>query len=150
MVLTELVAVLPLPYGLSTFLVFLPLVAVYYWSVYTPRFMSMPITLLLGLTFDLMTSGMLGLYVLLFFTAQAMVEQQRGFLAEGSFMTLWGGFGFCATIAVGVAHIAAGLKAGVFPPPKAVVYPLLAVVAMFPLWASAFTPLLKLLPKETN
>jgi len=148
--LMALATMLPLPHELSTLLVFLPLTAIYYWSTYTPRLMNMPITLLLALVCDFVTSSPTGIYMLLFFTTQAMVEQQRGFLAAGSFMTLWIGFATSLVVAVGLANLVMGLKTGIFLPLKASIYPLLAVVAMFPIWASMFTLILKALPEEGN
>lgn len=148
--LSELVAVLPLPHNVAVFVSLLPLAAVYYWSVYTPTSLSLLPTAALGLLFDLITGGFLGLYVLLFFIIQAVAEQQRRFLADGSFMALWGCFTVAVSLAVGAGYAVSALKSGVLTPFTAVAYPLFAVVAVFPLLASALTPIVRRLPELTE
>ena len=138
--LSELVASLPLPHNFAVFVSLLPLATVYYWSVYTPNLLSLLPTAVLGLLFDLITAGFLGLYVLLFFIVQAVAERQRRLLAEGSFMSLWVGFAVAAAVAVAVGYLVSGLKGGIFAPPTAVAYQFFAVVAVFPLLASSLEP----------
>lgn len=121
--------------------------AVYYWSVYTPRLVPLLPILALGLLFDLITAGFLGLHVLLFLVIQAVAEQQRRFLAEGAFMSLWGGFTVACAAAVAVGYAVVGIKGGIFAPPNAVAYPFFAVVALFPLLASALEPIVRRLPE---
>jgi len=67
----------------------LPLIAVYYWSVYKPNLMPVWAIFLIGLFHDLLTAGPPGVGILSLLLVYALVESLRRLLVGAGFLSIW-------------------------------------------------------------
>ncbi len=91
--LLVLVAILPLPVPYySVVAPALPLMAVYYWSVYRPDLMPHVAVFIIGLLVDIFAGTPIGVNALVLLLVQVVVAAQRRLLVGKSFWMLWLGF----------------------------------------------------------
>lgn len=85
-----MVAMLPLRVPLLTPVIpALPLIAVYYWSVYKPNLMPVWAVFLVGLFQDLLAAGPAGVGILSLLLVYGLVESLRRFLVGAGFLAIW-------------------------------------------------------------
>ncbi|HCX68532.1 rod shape-determining protein MreD [Parvibaculum sp.] len=115
-----------------------PLMAIYYWAVVKPEMFPPVAVLAVGLMFDLLSGGAIGLWALVYVVTYAVVISQRMLLVNAPFSAFWIGFlatavfaGFLAWVIVSVIH-------GIFVPPSSVVRHMAVTVAVFPIFAMLF------------
>jgi rod shape-determining protein MreD len=96
---------------------FLPLSAVYFWSLHRPALLPSWAAFLAGLLQDILSGGPLGLFALLYLAAAELVTVQRRFLTEAPFSLIWAGFALLALLLAAVAWLLSGLALGALVPP---------------------------------
>jgi rod shape-determining protein MreD len=85
-----MVAVVPLRVPiLSPVIPALPLIAVYYWSVYKPNLMPAWAIFLIGLFHDLLAAGPPGVGILSLLLVYGLVASLRRFLVGAGFLAVW-------------------------------------------------------------
>jgi rod shape-determining protein MreD len=89
--------------GLQNVAPWLPMIAVFYWSLNRPDLMPAAAAFLLGLVQDVLSGAPVGTNAAMFVLLHAGVQSQRGFFHNKSFAILWLGFA--------VATLAAALLA---------------------------------------
>jgi rod shape-determining protein MreD len=67
----------------------LPLIAVYYWSVYKPDLMPIWAIFLIGLFHDLLSAGPAGVGILSLLLVYGLVESLRRLLVGAGFLAIW-------------------------------------------------------------
>lgn len=141
-----LVSIVPgvLP-GMSTVAPNLPLMAVFYWSVYRPDLMPFGVVFLMGLLSDVLTGAPLGLGALTLLLAAWMVSSQRRFLLRRPFFIQWIGFCLVAAAALMVEWAAACLWATAWIDPHPQAFRTLLTAAIFPVPGWAFIQIHRLL-----
>jgi rod shape-determining protein MreD len=75
----------------------LPLIGVYYWSIYRPDLMPPAMAFGLGLVNDAIAGTPLGVSPLIYLLAQGMTASQRRFFHGKPFRIAWWGFGLVGT-----------------------------------------------------
>jgi rod shape-determining protein MreD len=117
------------------------LMSVYHWTVYRPRFLPYLAVFLIGMFFDLMTAGPLGLSALVLLVARWTVLNRRRYFIGRSFAFIWGGFTIAAA-AAGVVRWAIGsaIAAQVLDP-RGFVFQTVLTVACYPILALLFARL---------
>ncbi|MTJ82911.1 MAG: rod shape-determining protein MreD [Telmatospirillum sp.] len=70
----------------------LPLIGVYYWSIYRPDLMSPVVAFGLGIVNDVIAGTPLGVSALVYLLAQGMTASQRRFFHGKPFRIAWWGF----------------------------------------------------------
>jgi len=85
------IAVVPIPMVASLDLP-LVLMAIYYWAIHRPTLMPPALVFLIGVLFDLLSAGLLGLNALIFTLANMLIANQRSFLLAQPFIVQWVGF----------------------------------------------------------
>jgi len=130
-----------MPTGIPYFAVIMPmlvLVGVYYWSLYRPDLMPMPLVFLFGVLLDILGGGPLGMMALLFVLVHGICVSQRQVLANKSFYVGWFGF---TVVAVGVNVFGWIIACAYFQSllsPMPVVVQLIVTIAIYPLLARLF------------
>jgi rod shape-determining protein MreD len=115
----------------------LPLIAVFYWTLYRPDLMPAFAVFLLGLAQDILVGAPLGINACLLVLVHAAVRTQRRFFTGRSFGILWLGFASVAVLALPVGWLMACAYYGRLAPPDAVIFQTLTTIGCFPLlsWA---------------
>lgn len=111
------------------------LMAVYYGTILSARFLPPPLVFALGLALDLLSAGPLGMQALVLVLAQWLTRQQRKFLLGQPFAVIWAGF---VLLAAGAGLLQWGLVMlfnTALLPLKPVVMGVVLSVALFPLLA---------------
>lgn len=111
----------------------LPLAAIYFWSVYRPGLMPYLAVFALGILFDLLSGGPLGLYAIVFMLVRMTTVSQRRFLVGKPFMMIWWGYMMVAAGAAFVAWLLASIALGRLLPGLPPVFQFLLTVAVYPL-----------------
>ncbi len=116
----------------SVIMPMVPIMCVYYWSIYRPDLVSAYGVFALGLLCDFLGLFPLGMHALIFLLIHGIILSLRRFLLDCSLMVMWSVF---ATIAAG-AMIILWLGTGLFhgmAPAKTVFFSYLMTVALYPL-----------------
>ena len=70
----------------------LPLMAVYYWAIHRPDLMPYTLIFAIGLIYDVLIHGPLGMHSLVFLMVHVLLARQQRLMAGRSFLVLWCGF----------------------------------------------------------
>jgi len=89
----------------------LPMIGIYYWSVYRPDLLVPSVAFAAGLVNDVVLGGPIGVSSLAFLFIQGMTASQTRFFNGKSFLVIWSGF---ALLAAGAMLVELILAAGVF------------------------------------
>lgn len=76
-------------FGLGGFMPMLPLMAIYYWSIYAPRRMPYGVAFVIGLIYDSLLGLPLGVTSLLFMLFKYLLQSQHRVLAKDPFAFIW-------------------------------------------------------------
>lgn len=119
----------------------LPLVVVFFWSIYGPSYMPAASTFLMGLLQDLLTGGPLGLWPAVYLSTQYIVLSQRSYFIGREQKVVWIGFTFAAAGAALILWLVMSLMSETLLPLGGLVYQMVATVALYPLVAAGFSHL---------
>ncbi len=122
---------LPLPF-LSDVAPAFALMSVYYWVVFRPDLMPYAAVFGLGIVQDAIAGAPLGLYALVYLLVQAMVLNQRRFIAGKPFWVFWSAFALMAPIAAFAAWLLASLARGTLLTPETALVALVMTIILFP------------------
>jgi rod shape-determining protein MreD len=96
------------PYKIDNFSLFIPLltpIAIYFWTIYQPQYLSFTAVFFLGLFKDILEHNTLGMSSTHLLVFQAMVESQRKYIMARSFVVIWTGFIFFLSIILLIPEI---------------------------------------------
>ena len=110
----------------------LPLMAVYYWTVFRPDLMPRLAVFGIGLLQDALAGLPLGVNAVVLLLLHAVVSSQRRFLVGKPFWVFWWGFMLVAAAAVGLTWGIVSVLRGAFIAPSAAVFHLILTIAAFP------------------
>ncbi|MGF1543860.1 MAG: rod shape-determining protein MreD [Parvularculaceae bacterium] len=119
----------------------LPLVVVYFWSIYGPRYLPPASVFAIGLTQDLVLGGPLGLWSGIYLVTQVAALSQRDYFRGREQKVVWLGFCVAAAFAASVFWLAMSLVSGAALPWPALAAQMLATIAVYPLVAAGFAEL---------
>jgi rod shape-determining protein MreD len=114
------------------------LMAVYYWAVHRPDVFPPYAVFALGLLYDLLSAGPLGLWALVYVVIYGIVLTQRQLFVGRAFTLFWSGFLVSAMMTALFAWILASFYFGKIMSPIPVLTQMAATVALFPLFAKLF------------
>lgn len=110
----------------------LPLISVFYWSLYRPDLMPAAAVFLIGLLEDTLTGGALGVFAGTFVSVHAAVHAQRRFFLGKPFAIVWLGFALIACGAFALAWLVTSAFFGVIIDAAAVVTRSAITIGCFP------------------
>ena len=119
----------------------IPLVVVFFWSIYGPDYMPPLSVFFIGLLQDLLTGGPLGLWPAVYLATQFVVLSQRPYFLGREQKVVWIGFALAATGASVILWLVMSLMAGVLLPIRGLLYQMFATVMIYPLFGVAFSQL---------
>jgi rod shape-determining protein MreD len=134
---------IPLAGEIRPHLVFL---AVYFWTIYRPSFLSPVWVFALGIGLDLLLNYPLGINAILLLSLSLIIRRQRVFLMGQTYFVVWMIFGLSAFVAMGIEWLVFCLiKLSIFS-----FYPVfmtwLLTLCLYPLMNALFLPVYHLLP----
>lgn len=115
-----------------------PLMAIYYWAIVKPEMFPPLAVFTVGVLFDLLSGGEIGLWAFVYVVTYSLVVTQRSLLVNAPFSAFWFGFAFSAAFAGAVAWAIVSVIHGMFVPPGPVFWHMMVTVAVFPLFAMVF------------
>lgn len=128
-----LVGQLPLPVPmLSDVAPAFALISLYYWLVFRPDLMPYAAVFGLGIVQDAIAGAPFGMYPLVYLMVQALVLNQRRFVAGKPFWVFWSGFALVAPIAAFTAWLLASLLRGTLLEPGTALVGLAMTIILFP------------------
>ncbi|MEO1015954.1 MAG: rod shape-determining protein MreD [Pseudomonadota bacterium] len=116
----------------------LPLVVVYYWSIYSPSNLPAFGIFLIGLFQDLLTGGPLGLWPTIYLLASYLVATQRSYFHGREQRVVWLGFAVIAFISAVVLWSVMSLMSGAPLPVRWLAVQMAGTILLYPLIAGAF------------
>ncbi|MFQ5562104.1 MAG: rod shape-determining protein MreD [Parvularculaceae bacterium] len=119
----------------------LPLVVVFFWSIYGPNYLPALSVFFVGLLQDLLTGGPLGLWPAVYLSTQYIVLSQRSYFLGREQRVVWLGFALAAVNAGVMVWLVMSLMSSVLLPIGDLALQMLATVAIYPLFGVAFSHL---------
>lgn len=110
----------------------LDLVGIYYWTIYRPELLPPVAVFIIGLVFDLLSGGPLGVTPLLLLLSRALVLSQRRFFVNRLFPFVWCGFTLIAALAIAFLWALGSLLEGAMLDMRAAILQWVLTVASFP------------------
>jgi rod shape-determining protein MreD len=114
---------------------FLALGVVYYWSLYRPELLPMPVVFLLGVIYDAVAGLPLGLSSLILLLVRAVMAAHQRFFASCPLLVVWAGFLVVAPLAAALRWFVSCLWWGWLFTPQPILVELGFGLALFPLLA---------------
>lgn len=108
------------------------LIALYYWVVFRPDLMPSVAVFGLGIVQDAVAGAPFGLYALVYLLVQALVLNQRRFIAGKPFWVFWTAFALVAPVAFFASWILASLARGTLLGPGTAFVALVMTIILFP------------------
>lgn len=116
----------------------IPLVVVFFWSVYAPEFLPSVSVFIIGLLQDLLTGGPLGLWAAVYLVTQFIVMSQRSYFLGREQKVVWLGFALAAAGASLMLWLVMSLMSGALLPLRGLLAQMAATVLIYPLFGIAF------------
>jgi rod shape-determining protein MreD len=127
--------------GLAGIFPALPMIGIYYWSVYRPDLLVPSVAFVTGLVDDVVLGGPIGISSLAFLVIQGMTASQTRFFNGKSFLVIWSGFALLAAVAMLVELVLDGLVFSRTPLVSALVIQYLLTVCLYPVVSWMFSRL---------
>ncbi|MBK8211701.1 MAG: rod shape-determining protein MreD [Rhodospirillales bacterium] len=112
----------------------LPLIAVFYWTLYRPDLMPAVAVFAIGLLQDILVGLPIGVSACVLVCVHAAVNTQRRFLAGKSFAILWLGFAVVASAALLLGWLLTCIYYVTLVTPDRVVFQILTTIGCFPIF----------------
>jgi len=117
----------------------LPLIGIYFWSVYRPDLMPTVAVFLLGILHDFLAGLPVGVSAVTFLAVQGAGLAQRGFFFGKSFLMVWFGFVIVAAGALSIQWLLISIVSGDFVDARSALYQYGLTAAVFPVLAWLLT-----------
>lgn len=119
----------------------IPLLVVYFWSIYSPSYLPSVSVFVIGLLQDLMLGGPLGLWASIYLFVQFLVMTQRAYFHGREQRVVWLGFAVASGLAALILWLVMSIMSGTLLPMGRLVLQFLATIAVYPLIANGFAEL---------
>jgi rod shape-determining protein MreD len=119
----------------------LPMIGIYYWSLYRPDLLVPSVAFGTGLVNDIVLGTPLGISSLVYLAMQGMTAAQRRFFHGKSFVVVWAGFATLAAGAILIEMVLSSVLFGRVPLAKGLLIEYLMTVFCYPLPSWLFSKL---------
>ncbi|GJL96015.1 MAG: hypothetical protein DHS20C05_24200 [Hyphococcus sp.] len=116
----------------------IPLVVVFFWSIYAPDYLPSVSVFFIGILQDLLTGGPLGLWAVVYLVTQFVVMSQRAYFHGREQKVVWLGFALVAGGVSLMVWLVMSLMSGVLLPVRTLLGQMAATVLIYPLFGIAF------------
>jgi len=116
----------------------IPLVVVFFWTIYAPGYLPAASVFLIGLAQDLLCGGPLGLWPAVYLVTQYVVHSQRSYFLGREQRVVWIGFAFAAAGASLVLWLVMSLMTGTLLPVANISIQMAITILVFPLFSATF------------
>ncbi len=129
-----------LPFGANGLIVTpaFPLIPVFFWATYRPQLLPIPVVFVFGLVQDLLSSGPLGLWAIVFLITYAITLWQSEQIANQRFRIQWLGFAAACSVGLVAGWFFASVYASQFLGPLPIVVQAGTTVILFSIVAWFF------------
>ena len=125
-----------------------PLMAIYFWALYRPDLMPPAAVFALGILYDFMTSGFLGLSSFIYLVTFAFVSAQRGELMNRAHHRVWLAFGLVMSVAAVTSWLFVSVVFSEFLAPWPFLAQCIVSVLIYPLVGKVLAIFHSRLPRE--
>ncbi len=115
-----------------------PLVVVFFWSIYGPNYLPPVSVFSIGLLQDFLTGGPLGLWAGVYLVCQFVVLSQRPYFLGRDQKVVWIGFAVVAAGASVILWLVMSLMSGVLLPLRGLAAQMAATILIYPVFGVAF------------
>lgn len=115
-----------------------PLMAIYYWAIVRPEMFPPLAVFTVGVLFDLLSGGEIGLWGFVYVVTYAVIVPQRVIVVNAPFSAFWIGFAVVAAFSGALAWLVVSIIHGMLVPPVSVIKHMAVTVAVFPLFVMLF------------
>ncbi|MEL6362213.1 MAG: rod shape-determining protein MreD [Pseudomonadota bacterium] len=119
----------------------IPLVVVYFWSIYSPSYLPSVSVFAIGLFQDLLSGGPIGLWPCIYLFVQYLVLSQRSYFHGREQRVVWLGFTVAAVFSSFILWAVMSMLAGFPLPAWQLVIQMTSTIAVYPLVANGFAEL---------
>lgn len=119
----------------------LPLIVIYFWSIYGPNYMTSGSTFSVGLLQDFLLGGTLGVWASAYLVTQILILSQRSYFLGREQHVVWLGFLVAAGVAGLLVWAETSLLAGQWVTIRPLLWQMLVTVAFYPVLAVGFSSL---------
>jgi rod shape-determining protein MreD len=119
----------------------LPMIGIYYWSVYRPDLLVPSVAFATGLVNDVVLGAPIGVSSLAFLVIQGMTASQTRFFNGKSFLVIWSGFALLAAGALLIELVLESIVFGRAPLISALAIQYALTVCLYPLISWTFSRL---------
>jgi len=116
----------------------IPLVVVFFWSIYAPDYLPSVSVFFIGLLQDLLTGGPLGLWAAVYLATQFVVMSQRPYFLGREQKVVWLGFALAAAGASVMLWLVMSLMSGVLLPVGDLLGQMAVTVLIYPIFGMVF------------
>ncbi len=116
----------------------IPLIIVYFWSLYSPGHLPAASVFFMGLLHDLLSGGPIGLWPTVYLVMQQIAMSQKAYFLGREVMVVSVGFAVAALVVSLIVWLVMSLFSATLLPLGGLLWQMLVTVACFPLFALAF------------
>lgn len=116
----------------------LPLVMVFFWSIYGPNYLPAASVFAIGLLQDFLSGGPLGLWPGVYLVTQYLVLSQRSYFLGREQRVVVMGFAFAAAGAALILWLVMSLMSGALLPVWGLAFQMAMTVVTYPIFSAAF------------
>lgn len=116
----------------------IPLVVVYFWSLYSPGHLPAASIFAIGLIQDLLSGGPLGLWPAIYLAVQYIALSQQSYFLGREVHVVWMGFAVAAMIVSVILWLFMSLFSGALLPIGGLVLQMMTTIAVYPVFAIVF------------
>lgn len=116
----------------------IPLVVVYFWSLYSPGHLPAASIFFIGLLQDILSGGPLGLWPAVYLVVQYVAISQQSYFLGREVHVVWMGFAVAAASVSLILWLFMSLMSGTLLPVGGLAYQMLTTIAAYPAIAIAF------------
>lgn len=116
----------------------IPLVVVYFWSLYSPGHLPAASIFTIGLIQDLLSGGPLGLWPAIYLAVQYIALSQQSYFLGREVHVVWMGFAVAAMIVSVILWLFMSLFSGALLPIGGLVLQMMTTIAVYPVFAIVF------------
>lgn len=116
----------------------IPLVVVYFWSLYSPGHLPAASVFFIGLLQDLLSGGPLGLWPAVYLVVQHVAVSQQSYFLGRETHVVWMGFAVAAASVSIILWLFMSLMSATLLPLSGLAWQMLATIAVYPVFAVVF------------